>query len=80
MCVRQCAYVSIFFSQTVCSMHQVYMKDISLAVESMEGSKWVGFDADTIRRVVNNAVYMFLVAMETEMCFHSYVRMELALP
>ena len=80
VCETVCLCESIFFSQTVCSMHQVYMKDISLAVESMAGSKWVGFDANTIRRVVNNAVYMFLVAMETEMCFHSYVRMELALP
>ena len=79
MCETVCLSVSIFFSQTVCSIH-MYMKYISLAVESMEGSKWVGFDADTIRRVVINAVYKFLVAMETEMCFHSYVRMELALP
>ena len=46
----------------------------------MEGSKWVGFDTDTTTRVVNNTVYILLVAMETEMFFHSYVHMELAFP
>ena len=54
-----CLCESILFYQKVCSIHQVYMKHISLAVGSMDGSKWVGFDADTVRRVVNNAVYMF---------------------
>ena len=59
----------VYSLQTVCSMHQVYIKFISLAVESMAGSKWVGFDADTIRRIVNNAVYMFLIAMELKCAF-----------
>ena len=42
MCGTVCLCESIFFSffsQTVCSIHQVYMKYITLAVESLEGTR-----------------------------------------
>ena len=81
MCVCDCVlrYVYALWSKSIqytSSIHEVHFS----SCRKYGDSKWVEFDADTIRRVVNNAVYMFLVAMETEMCLHSYIQIELVLP
>ena len=74
MCETVCLCESILFSHKVCSIYQVYMKYISLAVGSLEGSKWVGFDADTEELSIMLSTFLLPWKLKC------YVRMELVLP